>query len=346
MSQAVSADKMKPVRIWLWMLAVLVAATLVVGGATRLTGSGLSITEWRPITGIIPPLSTTDWLLEFDKYRQIPQFLEVNPDMTLSGFKFIYWWEWTHRALARLIGIAFAIPFVVFVWRGLIGRRMFWQLAVLFALGGLQGVIGWWMVSSGLAARTDVSQYRLGLHLTLACLIFVGLILLAERLRGRDAEPVRKAVKVTASAAVVLVLVQIFIGALVAKTGAGLTFNTWPLMDGHFIPPFEQLFPMMPRWLNLFENVMTIQFMHRMTAYVIFAVALAHALDLWRGGQSPATTRGAILLLLVVLQAALGIVTLLHVSPLSLSLAHQAGAVAVLGLATVHLARMLPQVRP
>ncbi|HEX5777794.1 MAG TPA: COX15/CtaA family protein [Xanthobacteraceae bacterium] len=345
MSQAVG-DRMKPVRIWLWVLVALVAATLVVGGATRLTGSGLSITEWRPVTGVIPPLSTTDWLLEFDKYRQIPQFLQVNPDMTLAGFKFIYWWEWTHRALARLIGIAFAIPFVAFVWRGLIGRRMFWQLAVLFALGGLQGAIGWWMVSSGLAARTDVSQYRLGIHLTLACLIFVGLIMLAVRLGGQEGKRVRKSVRFTAGLVVVLVLVQIFIGALVAKTGAGLTFNTWPLMDGHFIPPFEQLFPMVPRWLNLFENVMTIQFVHRMTAYVILAVAFFHAIDLWCGERSPVVWGAAILLVLVVLQAFLGIVTLLHVSPLSLSLAHQAGAVAVLGFATVHLARMTPQVRP
>jgi heme a synthase len=345
MSQAV-ADRMKPVRIWLWVLAALVAATLVVGGATRLTGSGLSITEWRPVTGMIPPLSTTDWLLEFDKYRQIPQFLQVNPDMTLAGFKFIYWWEWTHRALARSIGVAFAIPFVVFVWRGLIGRRMFWQLGVLFALGGLQGAIGWWMVSSGLAARTDVSQYRLGIHLTLACLIFAGLIMLAVRLRGQDGERVRTSVRVTAWLAIVLVLVQIFIGALVAKTGAGLTFNTWPLMDGHFIPPFEQLFPIVPRWLNLFENVMTIQFMHRMTAYAIFAVVTFHAADLWLRDRSPAMWRAAILLALVTVQAVLGIVTLLHASPLSLSLAHQAGAVAVLAMATVHLARMMPQARP
>ena len=345
MSQAIG-DRMKPVRIWLWVLAALVAATLVVGGATRLTGSGLSITEWRPVTGVIPPLSTTDWLLEFDKYRQIPQFLQVNPDMTLAGFKFIYWWEWTHRALARSIGVAFAIPFAVFVWRGLIGRRIFWQLAVLFALGGLQGAIGWWMVSSGLAARTDVSQYRLGIHLTLACLIFVGLIMLAVRLRGREAEPVGKAVRVTAWISVVLVLVQIFIGALVAKTGAGLTFNTWPLMDGYFIPPFEQLFPIVPRWLNLFENVMTIQFMHRMMAYAIFAMAVFHVADLWLRGRSPAMWRAAILLALVSAQAILGVVTLLHVSPLSLSLAHQAGAVAVLAMATVHLARMMPQARP
>ncbi len=184
MSQLEKSDPTRPVQIWLWVLAALVAATLVVGGATRLTGSGLSITEWRPITGVIPPLSTADWLVEFDKYRQIPQFLELNPDMTLAGFQFIYWWEWTHRFLARAIGVVFIIPFAVFVWNGLISRPLFWKLAALFALGGLQGFIGWWMVASGLSERTDVSQYRLGVHLTLACIILVGIVTLAGKMRS------------------------------------------------------------------------------------------------------------------------------------------------------------------
>jgi cytochrome c oxidase assembly protein subunit 15 len=191
MSQVRAADRIGPVAIWLWALAALVAMTLIVGGATRLTGSGLSITEWRPVTGVIPPLSTADWLIEFDKYRQIPQFLELNPDMTLAGFQFIYWWEWTHRMLGRLIGVAFIVPFAIFLWRGLIDRALFWKLGALFALGGLQGAIGWWMVSSGLAERTDVSQYRLAIHLTLACVILVGIVLLAARLRGREEPAVR-----------------------------------------------------------------------------------------------------------------------------------------------------------
>jgi cytochrome c oxidase assembly protein subunit 15 len=338
----VTVDRLRPVRIWLWTLAALVAATVIVGGATRLTGAGLSITEWRPVTGVIPPLSTSDWLLEFDKYRTIPQFLIVNPDMTLAGFKFIYWWEWTHRLLGRLIGFAFIVPFGVFLWRGMIGRALFWKLGGLFLLGGLQGAIGWWMVSSGLTERTDVSQYRLAIHLTLACAILSGLAALAVRLRGvRDAVPRR--IRVTASLLLLLAFVQIFVGALVAKTGAGLTFNSWPLMDGNFIPPFEQLFPAAPYWKNFFENVMTIQFTHRMVAYLLFSVALLHSLDAQRSGPFPSALRGAVLFALVTAQAMLGIVTLLWSAPLWLSLLHQAGAVAVLIAATVHLARLQPQ---
>jgi cytochrome c oxidase assembly protein subunit 15 len=341
--EVTTVDRSRPVRIWLWTLAALVAVTVIVGGATRLTGSGLSITEWRPVTGVIPPLSTSDWLLEFDKYRTIPQFLIVNSDMTLAGFKFIYWWEWTHRLLGRLIGFAFIVPFGVFLWRGMIDRALFWKLGGLFVLGGLQGAIGWWMVSSGLAERTDVSQYRLAVHLTLACAILSGLVAVAVRLRGvRDSVPRR--IRVTASSLLLLAFVQIFIGALVAKTGAGLTFNSWPLMDGNFIPPFEQLFPAAPYWKNFFENVMTIQFTHRMVAYVLFCVALLHTLDAQRSGPFASALRGAVLFALVTAQAMLGIVTLLWSAPLWLSLLHQAGAVAVLIAATVHLARLEAQV--
>lgn len=340
--QAASIDRLRPVRIWLWTVAVLVAVTVIVGGATRLTGSGLSITEWRPVTGVIPPFTTTDWLLEFEKYRTIPQFLTVNPDMTLAGFKFIYWWEWAHRMLGRLIGFAFAVPFAIFLWRGLIDRPMFWKLSVLFVLGGLQGAIGWWMVSSGLAERTDVSQYRLAIHMTLACVILAALVALAVQLRGlRDVAAPRLCAG--AGILLVLILLQIFVGALVAKTGAGLTFNTWPLMDGKLFPPLEQLLPMIPVWLNFFENVMTIQFTHRMVAYLLFAAVLFHAIDAQRSGSFPAASRGAVLLGLVTAQGILGIVTLLWISPLWLSLLHQAGAVAVLIAATVHLARMSPQ---
>jgi len=344
MSQhAEDLDRLRPVRIWLWVLAGLVAATLVAGGATRLTGSGLSITEWRPVTGVIPPMSTADWLIEFDKYRQIPQFFQVNPDMTLAGFKFIYWWEWSHRMLGRLIGVVFALPFALFLWRGLIDRTLFWKLTGLFLLGGMQGAIGWWMVSSGLAEHTDVSQYRLAVHMTLACIILSGIVALAVRLRGvRDA--VARSIRVGAILLLMILLVQIFIGALVAKTSAGLTFNTWPLIDGRFFPPMEQLFPIVPLWKNFFENVMTIQFMHRTVAYGMFAAALLHALNLLRNGPVAAAYRGAILFALVAAQAMLGIITLLWVSPLSLSLLHQAGAVAVLITATVHLARLSPQV--
>jgi len=332
---------MRSVMIWLWCLAALVGATAIVGGATRLTGSGLSITEWRPVTGVIPPLSTADWLLEFDKYRAIPQFLVINPDMTLAGFKFIYWWEWTHRMLGRLIGVGFVVPFGAFLWRGLIERALFWKLGALFILGGLQGAIGWWMVSSGLAERTDVSQYRLAVHMTLACVILAGLVALAVRLGVRDAAVPR--IRWSAAIILAIVFIQIFVGALAAKTGAGLTFNTWPWIDGKFIPPFEQLFPIVPLWKNFFENVMTIQFMHRMIAYLLLAAALVHAIDTQRSGPFPPALRAAVLFALVTAQAMLGVVTLLWSLPLALSLLHQAGAVAVLVAAAVHAARLAPQ---
>jgi cytochrome c oxidase assembly protein subunit 15 len=330
-----SPDLMRPVRIWLWSVAALVAATIVIGGATRLTGSGLSITEWRPITGVLPPVSEADWVLEFEKYRAIPQFLALNSGMTLAGFKFIYWWEWTHRLLGRLIGVAFIVPFAVFWARGLIDRVLAWKLGGLFALGGLQGAIGWWMVSSGLSERIDVSQYRLAIHLTLACVIFSAIVAVAVGLSGK---PDKSSARSRAGSGTILILVfvQIFFGALVAKTGAGLTFNTWPWMDERFIPLPEQLFAMEPLWRNFFENVMTIQFMHRMVAYLLFIGALLHALATQQAGPLPAALRAAVLFALVTGQAILGVITLVSMSPLLLSLAHQAGAVAVLAAATVH----------
>lgn len=342
MSQSsVSGDPMRPVRVWLWCIAALIAITVVVGGATRLTGSGLSITEWRPVTGVIPPLSTADWLIEFDKYRQIPQFLEQNPDMTLAGFQFIYWWEWSHRMLGRLIGFAFIIPFGVFWARGMIDRALAWKLGGLFVLGGIQGAIGWWMVASGLADRTDVSQYRLAVHLTLACVILAAIVAVAVSLGSRRDKVLSRA-RTGAMVILGLVFVQIFAGALVAKTGAGLTFNTWPWMDGRLIPPFEQLFTMQPLWKNFFENVMTVQFTHRMVAYALLAVALMHALDLQRTGPFSVALGAAVILALVVGQAMLGVITLLWMSPLWLSLLHQAGAVLVLIAVTIHRARMAP----
>ncbi|MCC6947571.1 MAG: COX15/CtaA family protein [Bradyrhizobiaceae bacterium] len=344
MSQiSLTRDPMRPVRTWLWCVAALVAVTVIVGGATRLTGSGLSITEWRPVTGIIPPLTTADWLLEFDKYRQIPQFLVLNPDMTLGGFQFIYWWEWSHRMLGRLIGLAFIVPFGIFWARGVIDRALAWKLGGLFVLGGIQGTIGWWMVASGLAERTDVSQYRLAIHLTVACIILSAIVAVAVSLRGRTPDMVLRRTRAIAIAVLVLVFVQIFLGALVAKTSAGLTFNTWPLMDGRIIPPFEQLLPMQPLWTNFFENVMTVQFTHRMVAYLLFAVALIHALDLHRTGPVPAAQRAITLFALVTGQAALGVITLLWISPLWLSLLHQAGAVLVLVAATSHVTQMSAQ---
>lgn len=335
-------DRLRPVRRWLRWVAALLIAIVLVGGLTRLTGSGLSITEWRPITGVLPPLTENEWLAEFDLYRAIPQFLAVNSAMTLAEFKIIYAWEWTHRLLARAVGVVFLLPFLFFLWRGLIDRTLGWKLAGIFVLGGLQGAIGWWMVQSGLAERTDVSQYRLAVHLTLACAILAATIAVAESL-----QPWRRALAMPrqrrmAAILLVLVFLQILLGALVAKTGAGLTFNTWPLMDGRFVPPAESLFAIVPLWKNFFENVMTVQFDHRIAAYLLFFVAALHAIDMQRAAPALAL-RAAVLFALITLQAMLGVLTLLYEVPLWLAVAHQAGAIAVLIAATVHIARLAPQ---
>jgi cytochrome c oxidase assembly protein subunit 15 len=328
---------MRPVRLWLYAVAVLVALMVVIGGTTRLTGSGLSITEWKPVTGIVPPLSDAAWQAAFEGYRKIPQYREINRGMSLSEFKFIYFWEWIHRALGRVIGAVFLLPLLWFVSRGLIDRALGWKLGGLFLLGGLQGAIGWWMVASGLSERTDVSQYRLAVHLTTACLIFSAIIAIATGLEMRVREKVAPRLRAAAFAILALVFVQIFLGALVAKTNAGLTFNTWPLMDGHFIPPLSQLLTMSPWWKNLFENVMTVQFDHRMVAYAIFALAAWHAFDT-RGEGRSVRFNARHLFALVLLQAALGIATLLYAAPFALALLHQLGAVVVLAAATRHAA--------
>jgi cytochrome c oxidase assembly protein subunit 15 len=335
-----SSEDLLPIRRWLWLMAALVAAIVLVGGVTRLTGSGLSITEWRPISGVLPPLSDAAWLAEFELYRAIPQFQIVNPTMTLAEFKFIYWWEWSHRQLARLAGFAFILPFSYFLLKRRIDRRLGWKLAGVFVLGGIQGAVGWWMVQSGLAERTDVSQYRLAIHLTLASIILAALVTIAESLRARPEPAVAPKHRRIAGTILVLVLIQIFLGALVAKTGAGLTFNTWPLLDVWLVPPAEALFPIVPLWKNFFENVLLVQFDHRIVAYALVLLALAHALDAARLAPHPVATRATGLFILVTLQAALGVVALVLVVPLALAFAHQAGAIVVLAMATLHLARI------
>jgi cytochrome c oxidase assembly protein subunit 15 len=326
------------VRAWLLGVAALVFLMVSVGGATRLTGSGLSITEWQPIMGIVPPLSHADWLDAFAKYQQIPQYQHVNRGMSLEAFQAIFWWEWAHRFLGRLIGVVFLVPFLGFLAAGQIPRALLGRLAGIFALGGLQGAIGWYMVRSGLAERVDVSQYRLALHLGLAIVIFGALIWVAlsvDKAESRAAAA-RPAHVGGAAALLLLVLVQILLGAFVAGLKAGASYNTWPLMDGRIVP--DGLGIMQPWYLNLFENAMTVQFNHRMVAYALVLATLWH---LWALAQGP---RGSLVRLTsaalaggVLAQAALGIATLLAQMPLSLGLAHQAGAAAVFGLAVWHL---------
>lgn len=327
-------------RVWLFTLAALVFLMVSVGGATRLTGSGLSITEWQPIIGILPPLSDAAWQEAFAKYQQIPQYQHVNRGMSLDAFKVIYWWEWTHRFLGRLIGLVFFVPFAVFLATRQIPRDLVGRLAGIFLLGGLQGVVGWYMVRSGLADRVDVSQYRLALHLTLALVIFAALLSVGLSL---GAAPVRlpstAATRRRAAIILTMLFLQVVLGAFVAGLKAGAGYNTWPLMDGRIVP--SGLGAMDPWYLNLFENALTVQFNHRAMAYVLMALAAWHAAALFRSeAERPFRTSAIALLAGLLAQAALGVWTLLAQVPLGLGLAHQAGAVAVVGLAVWHLHTM------
>jgi len=326
-----------PVRIWLLTVAALVFLLVSVGGATRLTGSGLSITEWKPIMGIVPPLSAADWHEAFDKYRQIPQYQQVNKGMSLDAFKRIFWWEWTHRFLGRLVGFAFLVPFLGLLAAGRIPRKLQPRLVGLFALGALQGFLGWYMVSSGLADRISVSQYRLAAHLGLAIVIFGALLWVALSLdEEREGARAVAASSGWAMAITALLFGQILLGALVAGLKAGMGYNTWPLMDGQMVP--SGLGIMQPWYLNLFENAMTVQFNHRVMAYV---VTLAVAWQAWSvlRTSGDARVRGTAVALAVgtLLQVVLGIWTLLAQVPLPLGLAHQAGAAALFAVAIWHL---------
>jgi heme a synthase len=338
-SDARSQGGSRAVRIWLLAVAALVFLMVSIGGATRLTGSGLSITQWQPIVGALPPFSQTQWQDAFAKYQKIPQYEHVNKGMDLGGFKRIFWWEWTHRFLGRLIGVAFLAPFLVLLAAGRAPRALLAKLATILTLGGLQGAIGWYMVRSGLETRIDVSQYRLALHLGLAMVILGALIWVA--LAPEDpaqAIPMRRAKGARWAAIIVgLVFLQVVLGALVAGLKAGMAYNTWPLMDGHLVP--SGLGAMQPWYLNFFENALTVQFDHRLLAYVLTVAVLLHANSVLRGPQMSSSARHSVLVLTtaIILQAALGIVTLLAQVPLPLALAHQAGAAAVFVVAVWHL---------
>ena len=324
------------VRWWLWIMAGLVFAMVLVGGATRLTESGLAITEWKPVLGVLPPLTIADWQAEFSKYQQIPQFAQLFPDMDMRHFQFIYFWEWGHRLLGRLIGVAFAVPLLWFALRRqLPGGWFAAKLVGLLALGGLQGFVGWWMVKSGLSDRVEVSQYRLAAHLLLASLTFAALVWLAAGLGTRRQQAGQGALRPLASILVVLVLLQIGLGALVAGLRAGLAYNTWPLMDGRFVPPAEDLTRLDPLWTNLFENVTTVQFQHRIMAYALLALAIWQVFAARRiGGR--VSRRVLVFAGLVLCQASVGVATLLLAVPLWAGLAHQALAMAVLAMAVVN----------
>lgn len=314
----------RQIAIWLFCLCGFIALVVLVGGITRLTDSGLSITEWKPVTGVAPPLSPQAWQDEFAKYQVTPEYRQINKDMSLDAFKAIYWWEWGHRLLARLSGLVFLVPFVYFWASKKLSRAELPKFILLFVLGGAQGALGWYMVKSGLSVRVDVSQYRLAAHLGLAFLVYgygfwTGLEYWKLPVRGAPTAFWLRAGSVVLCAAVFL---QILLGALVAGLDAGLTYNSWPLMDGRWVP--SGLTQLDPVYLNIFENIVTVQFNHRWLAAGILALTLL----LYGGSQRGEPYHRAISVVLGVVlgQFILGVWTLLAVAPLALGAAHQMGA--------------------
>ena len=335
----------RPVRIWLIAVALMIAAMVLVGGATRLTESGLSIVEWKPVTGALPPLSHAEWTEAFDGYKAIPQYRQMNAGMSLDEFKSIFWWEWSHRLLGRAIGVVYLLPFLYFLWRGGLGAELKRRLWGIFALGALQGAVGWWMVASGLSKRVEVSQYRLATHLVLALLIFASIIWTLRRLRETAASAAPARLKITGVVLLALTFVQLYLGALVAGLRAGKIYNTWPDIDGGFIPSATRLFFDVPWWRNLFENTLTVQFEHRMVAYALFGLVVLHVIDAARSRVDRAVLDGALWLFgIASLQVTLGILTLLNQAPMDLALTHQAVAIVVLTL-VVFQAERLTRVR-
>ena len=334
MTSFLRSDRSTPVALWLLAVAALVVTMVVVGGATRLTGSGLSIIEWRPVTGAIPPLSDAAWQAEFARYKTIPQYLELNQGMGLAGFKAIYWWEWAHRLLGRLIGVAFAIPFAVFLVRRQIPKRLVWRCWAMLGLGALQGVIGWWMVSSGLADRVSVAPERLTTHLGLALLLFI--LLVWTGLDAWSGQPRQQSVTRWRTGALVFLaaaFAQSLLGALVAGTDAGFVYNDFPTMGGALVPSD---YAGASFWATLAHNQASVQLHHRLGAYTLFIGAMVMAAMARRARYLPAQARGLALLIAVVVtgQALLGIATLMSGVPVWLGVLHQLGAVALLASAT------------
>lgn len=333
--------RLRPVRAWLIAVAALIALMVLVGGATRLTESGLSIVEWKPVTGTLPPLTQAHWNEAFEAYKAIPQYRELNSGMSLDEFKTIFWWEWSHRLLGRVIGLVYLLPFLWFLWSGVLTSELKKRLWVIFGLGGLQGAVGWWMVASGLTKRVEVSQYRLATHLVLALVIFAAIVWTVRQLTDRTPVAANRRLRLTSVVLLWLTFLQIYFGALVAGLRAGRVFNTWPEIDGALIPSAARLFFEEPWWRNLFDNVLTVQFEHRMTAYALLALAIWHAVDAVLSRADRTVINGALwMVAAITVQAMLGILTLLYQVPIDLALAHQAMALVVLTLAVLQVERL------
>jgi len=321
----------KAVGVWLLAIAVIILAMVTIGGLTRITGSGLSITEWDPIMGAIPPLTGAQWADAFAKYQKIPQYILENRGMSLEAFKGIFWWEWTHRFLGRFLGVAFFLPFLWFAWKGAIRKSDWPRMLLLFVLGGLQGFIGWWMVQSGLETRVSVSQYRLAIHLGAALLLLIAILWIAlEYLRDLKTPPRPAGRQITF---VVLVYLQMLLGALVAGLHAGLIYNTWPDMDGRVFP--EAPFFSKPWWINFFENPGLAQFDHRIGAYIVAGFAAwIFAGGVRFGGHVKKSAK--LVAAITAFQIGLGIFTLLLQAPEELAALHQVTAAALLCAAVWH----------
>ena len=331
------------VAIWLFVICAMIFAMVVLGGVTRLTESGLSMVDWRPITGWLPPMTDSEWAKVFADYRTSPEYKYVNAGMTLGDFKEIFWLEYLHRLFGRIIGLVFFLPFMFFLVTKRLDKALRRRCWIMFVLGGLQGVLGWYMVKSGLVDEPDVSQYRLAAHLGLALVIYLYILWTAWGivLPRPHVPPPGQARDIGRSAALLgLIFVTVLSGALVAGLDAGLLYNTFPLMDGRLVP--EGAFELQPFHLNFFENRATVQFDHRVLALTTVAAVVVYWLRLRRNATHlPLKRAGHLLLLAVVAQAGLGIATLIHAVPIALGALHQAGAVLLLtaGLWLVHQTR-------
>ncbi|WP_455478885.1 COX15/CtaA family protein [Bartonella sp. B10] len=325
------------IQVWLYSILLLCLIIVLVGGATRLTGSGLSITEWKPIYGMIPPISEHQWQEEFSKYQQIAQYKLLNRDMTLSAFKVIFWWEWGHRVLGRLVGIIALLGLIWFWAIKRIEKNILLQLTIVPILIAIQGFIGWWMVASGIGQSnlTSVSHYRLAFHLITACFVIIFVAYLSLGFTEYSEKPANKITQHFAGCLVLLMLIEIYFGALVAGLHAGKVYNTWPLMDGEIIP--DGLLRRSPTWINLFENPLTVQFIHRFFAYFLFILTVFHAFYVQKNMPHSTHARRAFLICaMIISQALLGIFTLLNEVPISLGLIHQSFALAILCFSVAH----------
>jgi cytochrome c oxidase assembly protein subunit 15 len=318
------APRPRAIAAWLLAVAALVFAMVVVGGITRLTESGLSMVRWEPVSGAVPPLNGAQWQAEFDRYKASPQYEQLNRGMSLGDFKAIYFWEYLHRLLGRLIGLAFALPFAWFAWRRAIPPGAAWKLGGILALGALQGAIGWWMVASGLVDRPDVSHIRLAVHLLTALAIFAGLIWVALDLRARSRIPLLGIWTLCA------LFLQFMFGAYVAGLDAGYAFNTWPTMGGELYPAGAEW--MSPAIRNFVDNPITVQFVHRWLAFAVAALAIALAIRGWKARLAWESTA---LALAVAAQVMLGILTLVSGVMIEIAVSHQAMAVLLLAMTLI-----------